>query len=211
MSPTQAPTTTRVVIAGRRTPLVLAVARCLREGIERGGPRPPSDATAAGTVSLVSTTDAQCAHVTFTESEVIVGAGASDAADLAWSVRWSDPIPDKPPTDDFGQYVYGLLAGDRGVDWRTAADAFWSRAAVAAGMPTGLLVYCVDDESQVSVGEPTAEGYGVLGTAAALTRFFAGRSTLIEALESGEFGINLSFPVFSALVGANLKVVCGEL
>jgi len=197
-----------VSVAGRRTPMVLSVARCLREGIERGARGPDGDTPR--TVSWGSTTDAQRATVTFSGTDVVVAADAAGEADITWQVRWPDPIPTEDVTGDFTEEVQRLLSG-RDVEWRTAADRFWARAGAAPGMPDGLRVVCADDGSESSVGEVQPDGQGLLGTAAALAGFFEGRSTLVEALESGEFGINVSFPVFAALFGANMKVVCGEL
>ncbi|MGV9869677.1 hypothetical protein [Rhodococcus koreensis] len=198
----------KVTIAGRRTPMVLSVTRCLREGLERG------DLVAVGspsrTVSLHSATDAQQAHVTFSGTDVVVAADATAEAEFTWQVRWSDPVPAETGDDVFAKEVEQLLSG-RVTGWRDAAEGFWRRAGAFPGLPTGLHVYCADDGSEAVVGDPGPDGQGVFGSAAALTNFFQGRSTLIEVLEGGEFGINVSFPVFSALLGANLEVVCGEL
>ncbi|WP_406635167.1 hypothetical protein [Amycolatopsis sp. WGS_07] len=201
-----APAAAEVTIAGRRTPMVLSVTRCLREGIERGTRIPDGSRT----VALLSATDAQRAYVTFSGGEVVVAADATGDPDVTWQVRWPDPVPSDSPGDDFAQAVERLLSGGD-ADWREAAEGFWKRTSALAGMPSGLHVLCADDGSEAVVGDLQPEGQGVLGTAAALTGFFSGRSTLIEALEGGEFGINVSFPVFSVLLGANLKVVCGEL
>ncbi|WP_280232767.1 hypothetical protein [Nocardia cyriacigeorgica] len=196
-----------VTVAGRRTPMVLSVMRCLREGLERG------DRVSAGstprTVSLHSATDAQRAHVTFTGSDVVVTADATDDAEVTWQVRWSDPVPAETGDDVFAKEVEQLLSG-RVTEWRAAAEEFWRRAGAFPGLPTGLHIYCADDDSVVVLGEPGPDGQGLFGTAAALTSFFQGRSTLLEVLESGEFGVNVSFTAFSSLLGANLQVVCGE-
>ncbi|NMO03173.1 hypothetical protein HH308_18325 [Gordonia sp. TBRC 11910] len=195
-----------VQISGRRTPMVLSVARCLREGLARGAEVPAG----TDTVTLMSASDAQKAHVSVVDGELIVAADATADAENTWQVRWSDPTPSRPATDDFASAIAALLTRSD-VDWRTAADAFWTRAAAAPGMPIGLNVCCADDESVTELGDHEPDGQGVFGTAAALTSFFQGRSTLFEVLEGGEFGINMTFPVFSALFGANQKVVCGEL
>lgn len=197
-----------VTVAGRRTPMVLSVARCLREGLGRGVPMPAD--TTPRTVSLVSTSDAQRAHLTFNGSDVVVSADALSEAQLTWEVSWSNPIPAAVGDDDFAQAVAALLA-DGDVDWRSAADSFWATTGAQAGMPTGLYLFCADDASEAVIGELQPDGQGLMGTARALSDFFRGRATAVEVLEGGELGINLSFPVFSALFGANIKVVCGEL
>ncbi|HJQ07260.1 MAG TPA: hypothetical protein VJ872_17550 [Nocardioides sp.] len=199
---------TQVTVAGRRTPMVLSVARALREGLERGGQLPAD--TSPRTVLLRSAVDAQQAFLTFADGGVTVAADPAGDADVTWEVRWSNPTPAEAGDDPFAQRVAGLLAGGSG-DWRQAAERFWSRAGALPGLPEGLQVFCADDEGEAVVGAPGPDGQGVLGTAAALTSFFDGRATMLEVLEGGEFGINISFPVLSALLGANLKVVCGEL
>lgn len=197
----------KVTVAGRRTPMVLSVSRCLREGLERG------EGVSAGrtprTVSLHSATDAQQAHVTFSGTGVVVAADTTAEADVTWQVRWSDPVPAEPGEDVFAKEVEQLLSR-RATEWRDAAADFWRRAGTFPGLPPGLHVHCADGNEAV-LGTPGRDGQGLFGTAAALASFFQGRSTLLEALEGGEFGINVSFAVFSALFGANLKVVCGEL
>lgn len=195
-----------VRVSGRRTPMVLSVARCLHEGLARGG-QVPSDPK---TVALTSATDSQRAYVSVVDGNLVVTADSTDAADLTWQVQWPDPVPSERPDDTFGTDVAKLLSG-RDADWRTAADSFWSRAGDAPGMPAGLKVFCADDESETTLGEDAPDAQGVFGTIAALTRFFEGRSMLIDELEGGEFGINVTYPVLSALFGANQKVVCGEL
>lgn len=208
MSDTPDPDVGSVAVMGRRTPMVLSVMRCLREGLERG------DRVLAGsdprTVSLHSASDAQQAHVTFNGADIVVTADATVEAELIWQVRWPDPVPSETGDDVFAKEVEQLLSG-RTIEWRDAAESFWRRAGAFPGLPTGLLVYCADDGGQTVLGEPGPDGQGLFGSAAALSSFFQGRSTLFEALEGGEFGINVSFAVFSSLVGANLKVVCGEL
>ena len=210
MAQTADSTAEAVRVAGRSTPMVLSVARCLREGLQRGA-RVRTDG-ATRTVALVSAVDAQRVHVTFSDTELVVAADATSAADHTWQVRWSDPVPAEDGADTFAKEVRLLLSG-RDVDWRAAADGFWARAGAASGMPKSFHVLCADDGETV-LGDRPSDGQplqGVMGTAGVLTAFFEGRSTLVEALESGEFGINVSFPVFSALFGASMKVVCGEL
>ncbi|GED99557.1 hypothetical protein nbrc107696_45440 [Gordonia spumicola] len=198
---------TQVAVVGPPTPMVLSVARRLRDGIARGEMLPGADGPRS--VVLRAAGDAQRAHIAFTDDAVVVGAVGD--AELVWEVNWFDPEPaDSDAAGDFGKVV-GRLLSARTVDWRTAAADFWARAGASDGMPTGLVVTCVDEEAEAVLGTPTTEGSGVLGTAAALAAFFDGRSTLVGALEGGEFGMNLSFPHFSALFGADLKVVCGEL
>ncbi|GGN78604.1 hypothetical protein [Nocardia rhizosphaerihabitans] len=197
-----------VTVVGRRTPMVLSVARCLREGLARGVTAAPGNE--ARTVCLASTTDSQRAHVTLSGSDLLVTADAPAEAEITWNVRWSNPVPTEDGPDGFAKDVQQLLAG-RDVDWRSAAEGFWKRVNAAPGIPAGLGVVCADDGTAIGLGDAQPDGHTVLGTSAALARFFEGRSTLVEELEGGEFAIDVSFPVFSALFGANLKVVCGEL
>ncbi|MGW4395157.1 hypothetical protein ACWEHA_07695 [Amycolatopsis nivea] len=200
-----------VGVLDRPTPMVLSVARRLREAFSRGEGFTAADAPRV--IGLSSATDAQKAFVTFVGSEVTVSADSLAPPQLAWDVRWPDPVPaeaDPEALNGFAGEVRTLLTAPE-ADWRSAAETFWERTKTLPGMPGGLSVYCFDEDASAEFGDVANEGYGLLGTAAALARVFGGRSLVMEELEGGELALNGPLSGFSALVGANLKVVCGEL
>lgn len=198
-----------VGVSDRPTPMVLSVARRLREAFARGATFTATDV--ARTVALSSVTDAQQAFVTFSGSEITVSADRAVEPDLAWDVRWPDPAPTEGESlDGFANEVQTLLSSPD-VDWRAAGESFWSRVGALRGMPGALNVYCFDENEFASFGTDVEHGYSFLGSSAALARMFGGRSLVMEELEGGELALHGSISDLSALIGANLKVVCGEL
>ncbi len=202
--------TGNVAVIDRPTPMVLSVARRLRDAFARGATFTATDDVR--TVRLSSTTDAQKAFVTFAGSEVTVAADSGAEPVLTWDVRWPDPVPVEVEGEALGSFakeVQVLLSGPD-VDWRSAAETFWERVSAVRGMPPGLNLYCFDVNEFASFGD-AATGYTFVGSSAALSRMFGGRSLVIEELEGGELALQGSMSDLSALIGANLKVVCGEL
>ncbi|AHH16628.1 hypothetical protein NONO_c18280 [Nocardia nova SH22a] len=202
--------TGNVAVIDRPTPMVLSVARRLRDAVARGATYTAIDDVR--TVRLSSATDAQQAFVTFAGTEITVSADSAAEPVLTWEVRWPDPAPAEVDGDALGGFakeVQVLLSG-ADVDWRSAAETFWDRVSADRGMPPGLNLYCFDVNEFASFGD-AATGYTFLGSSAALSRMFGGRSLVMEELEGGELALQGSLSDLSALIGANLKVVCGEL
>ncbi|MCP2319322.1 hypothetical protein APR12_004689 [Nocardia amikacinitolerans] len=204
--------TGNVAVTSGATPMVLSVSRRLREAIAHGATFTATDEPQI--VCLSSTSDAQKAFLTFVGAEITVSADSGGAEpDLTWDVRWPDPVPaeiDGEALDGFAKEVQVLLAG-RDIDWRTAAEEFWNRVHAVPGVPGGLGVYCFDEGTFAEFGDPANNGYRLLGTSAALARLFGGRSLITEELAGGELAVDGSVSGFSALFGANLKVVFGEI
>ncbi|UGT55966.1 hypothetical protein [Nocardia asteroides] len=186
--------------------------RRLRDSIARGVTFGATDVPRI--VRLSSTGDTQRAFVTFVGNEIAVSAdGGAAEPDLAWDVRWPDPVPaeiDEQALDGFAKEVQVLLSA-RDVDWRSAAADFWDRVRTVPGVPEGLGIYCFDEDAFAEFGDTTERGYKLLGTSAALRRLFGGRSLITEELAGGELALDGSVSAFSALFGANLKVVFGEV
>ncbi|WP_157126075.1 hypothetical protein [Nocardia mikamii] len=203
--------TGNVAVIDRPTPMVLSVARRLRDAFARGATFTATDDVR--TVRLSSATDAQQAFVTFAGTEITVAADSGAEPDLSWEVHWPDPVPAETPgeaLDGFAKEMQVLLSG-ADIDWRSAAESFWERASALRGMPGGLGIYCFDENEFAAFGDVENNGYSFLGSAAALSRMFGGRTLVMEELQGGELALHGSLSDLSALVGANLKVVCGEL
>lgn len=204
--------TGEVAVAGGPTPMVLSVARRLREAIAYGATFTATEEPR--TVSLSSTTDAQKTFLTFVGAQIAVAAAPDGSEpDLSWDVRWPDPVPaeiDGEALDGFAKEVQVLLSG-RDIDWRSAAADFWDRVHAVPGVPSGLGVYCFDEDASAEFGDLAENGYQLLGTSAALARLFGGRSLITDELAGGELAVDGSVSSFSALFGANLKVVFGEV
>jgi hypothetical protein len=202
---------THSVSVERPTPMVLAVARRLREAVGRGVGFTPLELPQV--VCLSSTTDAQRAFLFFWGRDVVVSADSPGEPALTAEVQWSDPTledADVSALGAFGEELAQLLARPD-VDWRSAVQSFWDRTSALPGMPGGLGVYCFDEDALELLGDITQDGYQLLGTSGALTRLCAGRSFFLQELEREELALDGSASALSALVGANLKVVCGEL
>jgi hypothetical protein len=210
MTETEQPEAAVVTTDGRPTPMVLSVARRLRDSLASGMPLTASELPR--TIELSSATDAQRACLTFWGNAVIVAADGATPGEHQWEVRWQDPVvtSEAEPQDAFEVEVRALLAG-RELTWREAVEDFWNRTHAMPGMPTGLGVYCFDEDATVQHGDLTRDGYQLLGTAGALTRLFGARTLFLEELEREELALDGPLSGASALAGANLKVVCGEL
>ena len=76
-----------VMTDGRPTPMVLSVARRLRNSLESGMPLTASELPRV--VKLSSVTDAQQAYLTFWGTTIIVNADGGPDAERAW---WRDVI-----------------------------------------------------------------------------------------------------------------------
>jgi hypothetical protein len=157
-----------VMTDGRPTPMVLSVARRLRDSLAAGLPLTPSELPRV--VCLSSVTDAQKAFVTFWGSAVVVSADCASPVDYTWEVRWADPAPslEEAAQDDFEQEVRTLLNGPQ-LEWRDAVESFWARTKSMPGMPSGLVVYCFEEDATLQLGDPEKDVYQLLGTSGALT------------------------------------------
>jgi hypothetical protein len=220
MPETQADAPAGITVRGRKTPMVLSVARRLREGVPRaswpafGGP--------TCTVRLCSATDAQRVDLTCDGRAISIAAGGAAEPDVQWQVTWTDPVPSSEAVDQvpeslrqMAKELQVLLAGES-VSWPAAARDFWARTSALAGMPAGLHVVCTDpaegDEVEVVLGDPSPDtAVDLHGTSAALSRIFDGRSLFLDELTSGELAVNGGLPDLSSLFGATLRMVCGEV
>ncbi|MEV6657301.1 hypothetical protein [Nocardia fluminea] len=210
--PTSHAVTGEVAVISSPTPMVLSVSRRLREAIARGATFTATEERRS--VCLASTSDVQKVFVTFVGSEITVSADSGGTEpDLTWDVRWADPAPaeiDGEALDGFAKEVQVLLSA-RDIDWRSAAQDFWDHVRTVPGVPGGLGVYCFDEDAFAEFGDTANDGYQLLGTSAALARLFGGRSLITEELAGGELAVDGTVSGFSALFGANLKVVFGEV
>ena len=210
-----------IAVVGRRTPLVLSVARRLREGA--ASTHLTSAVGPSVTVRLRSATDAQQAYITVHQSGISICADGAEVPDIDWQVTWTDPAVPAEAVEQAPEPMR-LLAKDLQVQlagaalpWTTSAKDFWDRTHSLPGMPSSLRAVCTDpsgeEDRELMLGEAFAEtaAYEIHATDASLTRLFGGRSLIMDELLTGEMAINGGFPEFSALLGAFLKVVCGEL
>lgn len=200
-----------VTVADRPTPMVLSVARRLRQSIAAGAVLEPTGEPR--TVRLTSSTDAQRAHLAFAGTEVTVTADGADEADLSGTVVWTDPAPEVWEGEASGEFADGVLRllSAPAPEWRDAVEAFFANTGGLPGMPSSLTIHCFDEDAQAEFGAPGGSHYLLAGTAGALSRLASGRSLITDELQRGELAIDGTADTFSALVGANLKVVCGEL
>jgi len=211
MSTSTISTTGTVTVLERPTPMVLSVARRLRQSFAGGATFAPIDELRV--VRLTSATDAQRVFVSFYGPAVCVAADSDQDAELTAEARWTDPVPAEwkeagPGT--FAQELHSLLSGAES-SWQDAAQSFWTRAGGLPGMPDSLGVYCFDENSTAEFGDSGGNHYQLLGTSGALARLFSGRSLIADELRGGELALDGTSSSFSALVGANLKVVFGEI
>lgn len=204
-------TTGTVTVVERPTPMVLSVARRLRQSFAGGATFSPIEELRV--VRLKSATDAQQVFVSFYGPAVCVAADSDQDVELTAEARWTDPVPEEweeAAAGTFAQELHSLLSGVEH-SWQDAAQSFWARARGLPGMPASLGVYCFDENSTAEFGDSGTDHYQFLGTSVALARLFSGSSLITDELRGGELALDGTSANFSALMGANLKVVCGEI
>lgn len=180
------------------TPLVLSLARTLRESIRVPELR-ELVAQTNGKVALKSVTDAQAATLTFDGTGVHVSHGVAFGVEPV-ELHFDPEYTVGETADPVGQAAAKLLTPPL-PEWREAAANFWAVNRGAAGFPGRLVVVCWDEEAQEVLGDGD-DSYEIHGYGPALAAVLSGQvdSFLIAV------GLGLVSGVGSA---AQSSVMCG--
>jgi hypothetical protein len=197
-----------VVIEDDATPFVRAVARSIRSALRQGAPA-PVDASSGGQVVVISAKDdPQAATCILVKGRIDIGHGAApDAAATAVVDSYDLAVDFDASTGDeqLINTIAGLLNSSPLMDWKTAAQEFWSRAADSPGMPQELVVECATSHERLVLGSglPT---YRLVADGDDLSRLCTGTVGLLEALGAGVVAIQGTLPQLSVMTGAFNKM-----
>ncbi|MBB4981673.1 MULTISPECIES: hypothetical protein [Streptomyces] len=195
----------RIEVEADPTPLVLSLARALRESAAVPELRDLLTGL-TGTVALRSQLDAQAATLLFAEGGVDIHHGVDEGVEAIPLVPYSDYALAETP-DELASAVETLLNPPVPA-WRDAAASFWAANQGSYGFPEGLRVVCQTEEEEIRFGED-APAYEVHGPADALAAAFSGRGeTFLFAIATGVTVVG-SVAHLSAMCGAHWKVRFG--
>ncbi|MEV4331076.1 hypothetical protein AB0K02_11115 [Streptomyces sp. NPDC049597] len=187
----------RIEVEADPTPLVLSLARVLRESAAVPELRDLLTGL-TGTVALRSGLDAQAATLVFADCGVDVHHGVDAGVEAIPLVPFTEYALAETP-DPLAEAVATLLDPPL-PEWRDAASSFWAANQGSEGFPEGLRVVCSTEEQEVRFGEGSG-AYEVHGPAEALSTVFSGRG------DSFVFGLALGVTVVGSV--AQLSAMCG--
>ncbi|MFF9213279.1 hypothetical protein [Streptomyces sp. NPDC014791] len=179
------------------TPLVLSLARVLRESAEIPELRDLLSGL-TGAVALRSGLDSQAATLACADGGVHVHHGVDEGLEAIPLVPFSEYALATTP-DSLASAVEQLLNPPLPA-WRDAASSFWAANQGSEGFPEGLRVVCQTEGQEVRFGEESG-AYEVHGPADALSTVFSGRG------DSFAFGLALGVTVLGSV--AQLSAMCG--
>lgn len=195
----------RVLVDGEPTPLVLSLARTLRESASDPGLAAELD-TLTGALAL-RLEDGQVATVRFADGGVHVRHGIADGVDVV--ALQADP--EYTITEGSGPLADALtrLLDPPLPPWRDAATSFWSINQSAPGFPSRLVVVCTDDGEELVLGEGP-DTYEIHGSADALAAVLTGRGdSFLLVVASGAITVVGGVGQLSVMCGAHWKVRFG--
>jgi hypothetical protein len=180
------------------TPLVRIIATTLSQTMANPDMARKA-ANLKGVFALQSAKDPQAVTMRFATGRVHLERGVASDAQVIVTVdldNMSGPDAPKPKVRGavrhlkFALGVSKLLDGDKR-PWTAHADAFWTFAADASGMPAHLRVVCLDTDETRDFGDINgAVDYEIHGSATALAAVFSGGSVFGQDLLDGKvFGI----------------------
>jgi hypothetical protein len=198
-------------------PMVLILAATLRRAA-----RTPQLASAIGStkgnVALRSTVDPQAATLRFGDGGVIVVRGVSPDADVVIAAdvnKLADEHPPKPKVTGAARHpklaltVAKLLEPPHGT-WQEEAQRFFEHARETnPRLPRGVRVVCIDDGSELALGDTPAE-FEIHGSNHALLNIFCGNSVLGQDLLDGKLFAVGKLAHLAELTGSSLSWMLGR-
>jgi hypothetical protein len=187
------------------TPLVLFVARTLREA-HRHPELAELSAGLSGSFALRSVEDPQAVTLTFGGGGVHLVHGADPGADHHRGLDIAAPLGLVGDEPDPAIATLQRLLQPPLAPWQHLAQSFWDLTSGDRGMPSRLEVSCTDEVAQTLVlgsGEPR---YAISGNSAQLQRIFFGTDDILTAAYVGAIGIEGTLPQLSVMTGASWKV-----
>ncbi|MFG3551883.1 hypothetical protein [Streptomyces sp. NPDC047725] len=196
----------RIEIEADPTPLVLSLARVLRESAAIPELRDLLSGL-TGAVALKSGLDSQAATLAFADGGVHVHHGVDEGLEAIPLVPFSEYALAATP-DSLASAVEELLNPPLPA-WRDAASSFWAANQGSEGFPEGLRVVCRTEGQEARFGEDSGAAYEVHGPADALAAAFSGRGdSFLFAIASGVTVVG-GVGQLSAMCGAHWKVRFG--
>lgn len=205
----------RIDVEPDPVPIVLILAATLRRAA-----RTPQLAAAIGqakgNVALRSTVDPQAATMRFGNGGVTVVRGVSADADVVIAAdlnKMADEKPPKPKVKGAARHpklaltVSKLLEPPHGT-WQEEARRFFAFAATRPGNPRSTRVVCIDDGSELILGDSPAE-YELHGTQHALLNVFCGNTVLGQDLLDGKLQAVGKLAHLAELTGCSLAWMLG--
>ncbi|MFF9135564.1 hypothetical protein ACF1AY_35130 [Streptomyces sp. NPDC014776] len=188
------------------TPLVLSLARVLRESAEISELRDLLSGL-TGAVALRSGLDSQAATLAFADGGVHVHHGVDEGLEAIPLVPFSEYAL-ATTHDSLASAVEQLLNPPLPA-WRDAASSFWAANQGSKGFPEGLRVVCQTEGREARFGEDSGAVYEVHGPADALAAAFSGRGdSFLFAIAAGVTVVG-GVGQLSAMCGAHWKVRFG--
>jgi hypothetical protein len=195
----------RIEVEADPTPLVLSLARVLRESAAVPELRDLLTGL-TGTVALRSQLDSQAATLLFADGGVDVHHGVDQGLEAIPLVPFSEYALAATP-DPLASAVATLLSPPLPA-WRDAASSFWAANQGSKGFPEALRVVCQTEKQEIHFGEGSPS-YEVHGPADALAATFSGRGdSFLFALAIGVTVVG-SVGHLSTMCGAHWKVRFG--
>jgi hypothetical protein len=206
----------RIDVEPDPVPIVLILAATLRRAA-----RTPKLATAIGrakgNVALRSTTDPQAATMRFGNGGVIVVRGVSKDTDVLIAADVNTMADEKPPAPKvvgaarhpkLAYTVSKLLDPPHGT-WQEEATRFFTFAIERPGAPRSMRVVCLDDGSEIMLGNSPAE-YELHGSQHALLNVFLGNTVLGQDLLDGKLFAVGKLGHLAELTGGSLAWMLGR-
>ncbi|MGI5467147.1 hypothetical protein [Streptomyces sp. CA-132043] len=188
------------------TPLVLSLARVLRESAEIPELRELLSGL-NGAVALKSGLDSQAATLAFADDGAHVHHGVDAGLEAIPLVPFSEYALAATPSP-LAAAVEQLLNPPLRA-WRDAASSFWAVNQGSEGFPEGLRVVCSTEEQEVAFGADSGAAYEVHGPADALAAAFSGRGdSFLFAIATGVTVVG-GVGQLSAMCGGHWKVKFG--
>jgi hypothetical protein len=143
-----------------------------------------------------------------TEGRIEISHGASPTAQASVAVDVYDLAVDVEAStgdEDLIKIVAALINPSSLIEWKSAAEDFWSRTGSAPGMPSELIIECAQTQDRVVLGSglPT---YRIVAEQTVLSRLCTGTVGLLEALGAGDVAIQGTLPQLSVMTGAFNKM-----
>ena len=206
----------RIDVEPDPVPIVLILAATLRRAA-----RTPKLAAAIGrvkgNVALKSTTDPQSATMRFGNGGVTVVRGVSSDTDVLIAADLNTMADEKPPAPKVlgvGRHPKLALTVGKLLDpphgtWQQEAQRFFTFAAQRPGVPRSIRVVCLDDGSEIVLGDAPVE-YELHGREHALFNVFLGNTVLGQDLLDGKlYGVG-KLAHLATLTGGSLAWMLGQ-
>lgn len=196
------------------TPIVRVLATTIRRSCET-----PSHSRAVarmrGTLVFKSANDPQAATIRFSRGAVHLETGARTPAKVTITADlalMNEPDAPKPKVEGAEAHLLFALGASKALTpkygtWQEEAARFWQHTSTGTGMPSGILVRCLDDGSELRLGGQTE--CEVHASAFELRNLFCGNTTLGERAFAGKLFAVGPLNHLAVLTGAGLHYSLG--